>query len=480
MKNVLKHMALAALAIAIAPSAWAQSCDAPLYDYTIDSFNSSTPNDPPVDFSIGGTGIIGDNFTACEDSDEIQLGLRINNRADGLIVPVANNRYPVPTGAGPDDNMSWNVDVHIDMGFDYGTAAAPNQVSDLDSLILQYDCEPAIDIVSGPAYDLVALAAFFPLPLVETTRLIQLSDNTLFPGRCIGYTLDPEATNYSYEFSLTAAYDGEEVGHTSAVAVNGEPPDIAVTPPTTSANFSVIKTFEDGNLAEVEVSLDCNTGLILDQDKDISPWYSGELNNHVTFVVTELGQTAASCTVFESDAPAGYTPEYTVLAGEGTADEDGCHFEDVVIGTNVLCGVTNRVDPVDVVIGKEWVGVDNDEELFAGIYLNCVGIVPEDAQHQWFEVVSSDDEGVVAIVASVKPKSDGSTYCGVEENNYSSSVESSGCESSFTVSVGQGSTGCTIVNTVFYEGIPTLNQYGMALLALLMLGMGFVGFRRFV
>jgi hypothetical protein len=39
---------------------------------------------------------------------------------------------------------------------------------------------------------------------------------------------------------------------------------------------------------------------------------------------------------------------------------------------------------------------------------------------------------------------------------------------------------CTIYNTVFFEGIPTLSQYGMAILALLMLGAGFVGFRRWV
>ena len=38
---------------------------------------------------------------------------------------------------------------------------------------------------------------------------------------------------------------------------------------------------------------------------------------------------------------------------------------------------------------------------------------------------------------------------------------------------------CTIYNTVFFEGIPALNQYGMLLLALLMLGVGVVGFRRF-
>ena len=39
---------------------------------------------------------------------------------------------------------------------------------------------------------------------------------------------------------------------------------------------------------------------------------------------------------------------------------------------------------------------------------------------------------------------------------------------------------CAITATVFFEGIPTLSQYGMAIMALLMLGVGFVGFRRFV
>ncbi len=34
-------------------------------------------------------------------------------------------------------------------------------------------------------------------------------------------------------------------------------------------------------------------------------------------------------------------------------------------------------------------------------------------------------------------------------------------------------------NTRIYEGIPTLSQYGLALMALLMLGVGLVGFRRF-
>ena len=39
---------------------------------------------------------------------------------------------------------------------------------------------------------------------------------------------------------------------------------------------------------------------------------------------------------------------------------------------------------------------------------------------------------------------------------------------------------CTITNTESFEGIPTLSQYGMAIMALLMLGVGFIGMRRFV
>ena len=55
----------------------------------------------------------------------------------------------------------------------------------------------------------------------------------------------------------------------------------------------------------------------------------------------------------------------------------------------------------------------------------------------------------------------------------------SGC-AAFTVSVADGGAACTMTASVFFEGIPTLSQYGLAIMALLMLGLGFVGFRRFV
>ncbi|HET6564752.1 MAG TPA: hypothetical protein VFG52_05015, partial [Xanthomonadales bacterium] len=57
--------------------------------------------------------------------------------------------------------------------------------------------------------------------------------------------------------------------------------DVATSPSSSRATFSVTKIFADGNdEAEITVSIDCNTGLILDQDKLLS---NGE---SVEFVVT--------------------------------------------------------------------------------------------------------------------------------------------------------------------------------------------------
>lgn len=83
------------------------------------------------------------------------------------------------------------------------------------------------------------------------------------------------------------------------------------------------------------------------------------------------------------------------------------------------------------------------------------------------------------VIVDIYPHWNGDSCCSVTELDVDSAVEpdDSDCDN---VPVVIGATGsCTIYNTLFLEGIPTLNQYGIALLALLMLGMGMVGFRRF-
>jgi hypothetical protein len=76
----------------------------------------------------------------------------------------------------------------------------------------------------------------------------------------------------------------------------------------------------------------------------------------------------------------------------------------------------------------------------------------------------------------------GDSSCSVDERVFDSSVDSNNGCGTFSIAAtdAPGAHDCTITNSVFFEGIPTLSQYGMAIMALLMLGVGFVGFRRFV
>ena len=85
-----------------------------------------------------------------------------------------------------------------------------------------------------------------------------------------------------------------------------------------------------------------------------------------------------------------------------------------------------------------------------------------------------DGESLTATVSTLT----GTANCWATEHIYESGVESTGDCGSRPIVAG-GSSSCTFTNTVFFEGIPTLSQYGLALMALLMLGVGMVGFRRF-
>ena len=70
------------------------------------------------------------------------------------------------------------------------------------------------------------------------------------------------------------------------------------------------------------------------------------------------------------------------------------------------------------------------------------------------------------------------TDCTVTMVPADNAVEGDSC--TFSFDIGDEEAGCDVAGTVFFEGIPTLSQYGMAIMALLMLGVGFVGMRRFV
>ena len=75
----------------------------------------------------------------------------------------------------------------------------------------------------------------------------------------------------------------------------------------------------------------------------------------------------------------------------------------------------------------------------------------------------------------------GSSSCTATQALSQSGVEPSASEACTSQVLDAGdSESCVFTNTVFFEGIPTLSQYGLAIMALLMPGVSMVGFRRFV
>ncbi|HET6565473.1 MAG TPA: IPTL-CTERM sorting domain-containing protein [Xanthomonadales bacterium] len=255
-------------------------------------------------------------------------------------------------------------------------------------------------------------------------------------------------------------------------------PGLAMAQTATRAEFTVTKISPDGNPNGVEFTIDCNTGLILDQDKVVVP---GQ-NPPVTFVVTDFTAGSMNCTIEEAGV-SGYSGDYAA-GGSGATIDDAteCVFAAVQDGAALTCEVTNIPDEVTIVVDKDWVieGANNNVNLDYYLYAYCENqFEPLDvALNHGIGSASGEGPASDTFEFTVRPGYPSSS-CWVEEQTYDSAIESdNGCQN-LTVSAGQG-TSCTITNSVFFEGIPTLSQYGMAIMALLMLGVGFVGFRRFV
>lgn len=247
--------------------------------------------------------------------------------------------------------------------------------------------------------------------------------------------------------------------------------------------FRVTKDFSDDNDALVKVSIKCNTGLPLESSFMIS-----EFNDGVGFVVDSFEPGSMNCEISEEMAPAGYTGTFVASGGDTgvadsiTSDANGCYFEGVV-GGEFSCMLTNTLDQVDLLVYKEWVGGADDfggvTSLEATANYHCYNVLDAPDGNSGDQVgalmFTGDDEESIALYPSWL----GDSWCRVDEVNVDSGVEHDDSECrNVPVTPGNGGS-CTIYNSVFFEGIPTLSRNGLLILILLALGAGAIGIRRF-
>lgn len=249
------------------------------------------------------------------------------------------------------------------------------------------------------------------------------------------------------------------------------------TEPPAEARFLVSKTFDDGNPAEVDVLIECNTGLPLSQPATISE------GDPVNFVVVDFEQGELNCTVTEV-SPDGYTPSYN--DGDGISDTE-CSWEDLS-GGQYACAISNSLDESEVEVTKVWIDENPqfDAVNIADALWSCSNVSSVCDEDEGFG--NSCNSGSLDFFGNpatdsfyVYPDWDGGTTCNVTEvflPDGGVEVDDSDCQG---ITLFPGDSGsCTIYNTRLYEGIPTLSQYGLGVLVLLMMGVGMVAFRRFV
>jgi hypothetical protein len=239
----------------------------------------------------------------------------------------------------------------------------------------------------------------------------------------------------------------------------------------------------------VTVTLTCNTGNPLTQDFVIGP----APEDKVVFVVDNFNlEEFIDCEITASGL-SGFDVLSVLANGNDTGSS--CLYEaEPDTGTALIEGLNTCVftmTPSEFAFAIEKVWEFNSEDVdvsdSASIWYECVNVVEPGLDNAVSTISGGfglSGNGTWTVNGQPNPWAGtlgGTTTCYAYETVYDSAVESDqGCSGGTTFSVSDLTGGCTITNTVFFEGIPTLSQYGLAIMALLMLGVGFIGFRRFV
>ncbi len=263
------------------------------------------------------------------------------------------------------------------------------------------------------------------------------------------------------------------------------------------ATFWVQKRFTDGNpVSPVTLNFKCSGGTVFNGTKTFFPNGLDFGIYEASFAVDNVPETPISCEVWET-VPAGYTAHYSCQSETGcTTANNGaghCVFSGVAAGQQSVCLIDNNVAPVEIKVTKEWADnitedlPENESDEDVGVEQKArINLVCENVYDGDGTVINGDmvwswpfEGNPDSHLAMVYPKFDESTTCWTEEQELPSAVESeSTCSKPTKVKIGEGKRDCIVTNTVFFEGIPTLNQYGLVLVTALMLLIGMVAVRR--
>ena len=286
-------------------------------------------------------------------------------------------------------------------------------------------------------------------------------------------------------------------------------PGVSMAQTGAEARFLVTKNFTDNNPASVTVNLECNDGFV-SQDGTAEITEDGIGHTFIVTGLTDLSEVV--CEVTEGGM-AGYTTRYTAASNAtdneeqnntsclyvfpareqvqdlGKAGDEVLPADAVRMGTMNYCEIRNRPDWVEIKVSKDWDITNSGGNVID--FWAAIDVVSDRALDGGGPCpASSNDKGCLTLyftgenpadqTVSVRPKWSGTNVYFSEEVADSYVETEDSCDGMVKVVPGDTGESCAFTNSVFFEGIPTLSQYGMAIMALLMLGVGFVGFRRFI
>jgi hypothetical protein len=251
---------------------------------------------------------------------------------------------------------------------------------------------------------------------------------------------------------------------------------------------TTVKYDDDNPTATALVFKVCNGGLPLKAEATLGD------DDSVTFITTDIDLAIGTVCTVTATFSGPYVADY-IAGDDAVGVPGGCVFDvDVIEILDTKCLIELNPVPATVTVSKTW--------EFAGAGGDTVNTNSEFIAWSYNDVLVDgrdclEGEGGLGGPARYCLEH---TFIGASPSNWSfgvltgfqgesvniveievdSSVESTNnCGGNVSVLPGS-SASCDFTNTVFFESIPTLSQYGLAIMALLMLGVGFVGFRRFV